>query len=152
MTDENANEEEPKLIIDEDWKTQVQREKEELKAKKGSGDQSDSSGEEAAQSASPDEHSESAESDNRPLPPASMTFLVTSLATQAMASLGLMPGEDGKPMPKNLNHAKHYIDLVGLLEEKTAGNLDEDESKFLSETLHQMRMLYVSESNSTASS
>ena len=60
-----------------------------------------------------------------------MSFLVTSLATQAMAALGQIPGDDGKPLPMNLDYAKHFIDLLGVLEEKTKGNLDEAEASFL---------------------
>ena len=130
--------EEPKIIIDEDYKTQVEREKAELREKSETEDDSDSVAqtEEAASGQGDD-------ADVPPPPPASMSFLVTSLATQAMAALGQIPGEDGNPMPMNLDYAKHFIDLLGVLEEKTKGNLDEAESKFLEDTLHQMRMMFV---------
>ncbi|MFK7736033.1 MAG: DUF1844 domain-containing protein [Pirellulaceae bacterium] len=134
MSDEN---EEPKLIIDEDYKVQVEREKAELRAKQEA---------EAAAGASElksDEETSSEAQPDVPPPPASLTFLVTSLATQAMAAMGQIPGEDGKPLPVNLDYAKHFIDLIGVLEEKTSGNLEDDESKFLQETLHQMRMMFV---------
>ncbi|MFN3193559.1 MAG: DUF1844 domain-containing protein [Aureliella sp.] len=130
--------EEPKIIIDEDYKTQVEREKAQLREKAESETESDSS--EPVAEASDDA---SGDTDVPPPPPASMSFLVTSLATQAMAALGQIPGDDGKPLPMNLDYAKHFIDLLGVLEEKTKGNLDEAESKFLEETLHQMRMMFV---------
>ncbi|MEM8735052.1 MAG: DUF1844 domain-containing protein [Planctomycetota bacterium] len=135
MSDES---EEPKIIIDEDYKTQVEREKAELREKSESAGDADSSdlNEDTPTASSED-------SDVPPPPPASMSFLVTSLATQAMAALGQIPGEDGNPMPMNLDYAKHFIDLLGVLEEKTKGNLDESESKFLEDTLHQMRMMFV---------
>jgi hypothetical protein len=135
MSDEQ---EEPKLIIDEDYKTQVEREKEQLRAQQEAEARTESSDSKVDEEASSDTHSEA------PPPPASLTFLVTSLATQAMAAMGQIPGEDGKPLPMNLDYAKHFIDLIGVLEEKTTGNLDDAESKFLQETLHQMRMMFVS--------
>ena len=66
-----------------------------------------------------------------------------------MAALGQMPGEDGQPMPVNLEYARHFIDLMGVLEEKTTGNLEDEEKSFLQETLHQMRMLFVAVSQQT---
>lgn len=135
-----SEEQEPKIIIDEDWKSQVEREREELKAQEAA--------EEAAEKGESEPSSETAPQpddagDMPPLPEASFPFLVTSLASQAVMSLGQMPGPDGQPVPVNLNHAKHFIDTIGVLEEKTKGNLDEEEGKFLQETLHQIRMMYV---------
>ncbi|HBE68600.1 MAG TPA: DUF1844 domain-containing protein [Planctomycetaceae bacterium] len=123
--------EEPKIIIDEDWKSKVEREKAEA---------------EAASQEQPAEQADA--SDEGPLPEASLTLLVTTLLTQAMASMGQIPAEEGAEPKVNLPYAKHFIDLVGVIEEKTQGNLTEDESKFVSESLHQMRMLYVNVANS----
>ncbi|GAB5403241.1 MAG: DUF1844 domain-containing protein [Aureliella sp.] len=130
MSDES---EEPKIIVDEDWKSKVEREKAEALAK-----------EEADKSA----ESTSSDSDSEvpPPPPASLSMLVTTLLTQAMAAMGQIPGEEGAAPEVNFPYAKHFIDLVGVIEEKTKGNLTEEESKFISESLHQMRMLYVSAS------
>lgn len=136
MSDEK---EEPKLIIDEDYKTQVEREKEQLRAQQEAEDATESSDAVASEASSAE-----AQPDVPPPPPPSLTFLVTSLATQAMAAMGQIPGEDGEPLPVNMDYAKHFIDLIGVLEEKTSGNLDDTESKFLQETLHQMRMMFVS--------
>lgn len=137
----NEHEEEPKLIIDEDWKTQVQREKEELKAKQSQGGAADESPQpaEAVGGEAPPEGPEGMEQ----LPPASFPLLLTSLATQALAALGQMPDENGQPLPVDLVFAKHFIDLIGMLEEKTKGNLNDEEASYLQETLHQLRMLFV---------
>lgn len=128
-----SEEEEPKLIIDEDWKSQVEREREELKKEEAneSSDSAATDGEEAAEGELP------------PPPPATFSFLVTTLASQAMAALGQIPGDDGQPLPVNLDYARHFIDLISTLEEKTKGNLDEEESSFVEQTLHQMRMMFV---------
>ena len=77
-------------------------------------------------------------------PPASFEVLISMLFTQAMATLGQMPNPaTGKP-EVNKPFAKHYIDTLEMLGEKTKGNLNEDESKMLSEALHALRMAYVS--------
>ena len=133
MSDESQ--EDPKLIIDEDWKSQVQREKEELQQPTEETDSEPNSTESSG--------TDSAEATEQPLPPASLEILVTSLATQAAAAMGQMPPEDGEELPVNLNFARHFIDLIGVIEEKTKGNLTEDESKFVQEMLHQLRMMYV---------
>ena len=77
-------------------------------------------------------------------PPASFEVLISMLFTQAMATLGQMPNPaTGKP-EINKPLAKHYIDTLEMLGEKTQGNLNDDESKMLSEALHALRMAYVS--------
>ena len=143
---QDSDSEEPKLIIDEDWKTQVQREKEELKRKQAESSEAESAASQAA-SPSADEATvnEAAATEELPPPPeASIPFLVMSLATQALAALGQIPDEDGSRPPVNLAYARHFIDLIGVLEEKTRGNLSQEEDQMLQETLHQMRMLFVS--------
>ncbi len=160
-------EQEPKLIIDEDWKTQVQREKEELKQRLEA-EASPASSLESANSPthSPDaentvagdsvvgsstpsgstsQKSKSAAQTKSPsLPPASFSLLVTTLATQAMAAMGLMPASEDEPAPPvNLDFSKHFIDMLSVLEDKTKGNLVEAEQTFLQDTLHQLRMAFV---------
>jgi Domain of unknown function (DUF1844) len=97
------------------------------------------------QSSAEDKIGESA-TESRELPPASLIILISSLASQAMASMGLMPGEDGQPLPVNLKFARHFIDLIAVLEDKTRNNLTSDETSFLNGTLHHLRMQFV-ESN-----
>ncbi len=128
---------EPKIIVDEDWKSKVEREKAEALEK----EESKQPTEEAAEEATGEQASEVP-----PPPPASLSMLVTTLLTQAMAAMGQIPGEDGAAPEVNFPYAKHFIDLVGVIEEKTKGNLTDEESKFIGESLHQMRMLYVSAS------
>jgi len=148
----NQPAEEPKLIIDEDWKTQVQREKEELKQKlEAEAARADApSGQEpiAAERPAKDNASPRLEAP----PPASFTLLVTTLASQAMAAMGLMPSEaDGEAPDVRLDFAKHFIDMLTVLEEKTAGNLIDAEKAYLKEALHQLRMAFVAVSKQAAS-
>ena len=76
--------------------------------------------------------------------PASFISLIMSLASNAAASLGMMPhpvtGETGV----DLKTAKHWIDVLGMLEKKTAGNLDPQEDQMLEGLLADLRMQYVS--------
>lgn len=133
MNEENTDPaEEPKIIVDDDWKSQVEREKEELKQQEESGDSPDSDPQ-------PEGHA---------LPPASFTVLLSTLATQAMAGLGLFPDPvSGKPTV-NLPLAKHFIDIIAMLEEKTKGNLEAEEASQTSDSLHQLRMAYLATANS----
>jgi len=70
--------------------------------------------------------------------------LVNSLAVQAMFFLGRLPDQDDKKPELNLDMAKHNIDLLQILQDKTKDNLTEDETKALNMTLHELRMQYVS--------
>ena len=76
--------------------------------------------------------------------PASFISLIMSLASNAAASLGMMPhpvtGETGV----DLKTAKHWIDVLGMLEKKTTGNLDPQEEQMLEGLLADLRMQYVS--------
>ncbi|MDR2455151.1 MAG: DUF1844 domain-containing protein [Deltaproteobacteria bacterium] len=88
----------------------------------------------------------SAESQSPPLTlgdlPASMTTLIIGLATEAMAQLGEPP--DGVPAEApDLRSAKHTIDLLGILQAKTRGNLDRSEEALLEALLYDLRMKYV---------
>src|SRR5437899_2404000 len=80
--------------------------------------------------------------------PASFLSLIMSLASNAAASLGMMPhpvtGESGV----DLATAKHWIDVLGMLEKKTKGNLDQQEAQVLESLLADLRMQYVSFSSS----
>lgn len=135
------NSEEPKIIIDEDWKDQVQREKETLKQNKSTA-ANDSA--EVAETTTELDQTEPEKADDQPPPPASFEFLVSGMATQAFAAMGLIPGDDGKPFPVRLDFARHYIDLLAVIENKTEGNLSDAEKNFLQSTLHQLRMMFVS--------
>ncbi len=126
----------PKIIVDEDWKSQVQAEKE--TAQKGDAQASSTADK-------PKPESAAGGSSPRRLPPASFATLVTSLATQAVAAMGQMPGPDGKPLSADQNLARHLIDTLEILGEKTKGNLDADEAKLLSNIQHELRMLFIAQ-------
>src|SRR5690349_1717405 len=77
------------------------------------------------------------------LPPASFSFLVFSLRAQTEMQLGLMQfGEDEKVEP-DLELARHSIDLLAVLAEKTKGNLSMEEQRLLENSLTELRFRYV---------
>jgi hypothetical protein len=79
----------------------------------------------------------------RSLPPADFATLVLSLGSSAVANLGESPsGDDNKPS-RNLPMAKHAIDLLSVLEEKTKGNLSSEEEQILESLLFDLRLRYV---------
>jgi hypothetical protein len=71
------------------------------------------------------------------------TDIVKSFFMQALASLGMLEGEGIQPGPPNLDLARQYIDLLGVLEQKTRGNLSREEESLLREYLAQVRMVFV---------
>jgi len=71
------------------------------------------------------------------------TFLL-SLAASAMVQLGLAPGPEGeKRESPDLAMARHTIDTIEMLVEKTRGNLDTDEERLLQSVLYEVRMSFV---------
>ena len=70
--------------------------------------------------------------------------LLNSLAVQTLFFLGKLAEQKDKQSEINLDMAKHNIDLLQVLEDKTKGNLTDDENKALTMTLHELRMQYVS--------
>src|SRR5260221_2309417 len=78
-----------------------------------------------------------------PLPPASFAFIVLSLRAQAEMQLGLMHfSEEEKPQP-DLPLARHTIDLMAVLLEKTRGNLSIEEQRLLENSLTELRFRFV---------
>ncbi len=124
-----AKDEDPKLIIDNDWKRQAQEEKKRLAEKEKA----------EAQEKQP---SRPEVTGRGQLPSASFEALISTFATQTLLALGLMEHPSMGRMI-NLDLAKFNIDLLGIIEEKTKGNLSQEEKEVLDQTLHQLRMAFV---------
>lgn len=122
-----------KIIIDEDWKTQVaaERAKEEQEA--------------AAQKSKDEQATSDPNAPTGPvnLPAPSFEMLLTTLATEAMMSLGQMPIPGQQQPEVNLPQAQYVIDLISVLKDKTVGNLSNEEKTTLDDLLHQLRMMYL---------
>jgi hypothetical protein len=83
-----------------------------------------------------------------PLPPADFSFLVSSLMFQAQVELGLLHiGEESERPEPNFPRAKHSIDLLGVLEQKTKGNLSIEEQRLLENGLTELRFRFVQASD-----
>lgn len=78
-------------------------------------------------------------------PPATFDFLVHTLFTQALMALGRIPNPITKQTMKNVATARHFIDTLAMLEDKTQGNLSTDEQRLLEEIQHQLRTMCIEE-------
>ena len=125
MTEEKNNNKK-KIIVDEDWKQQAKKEKEVLAAK-----------EEAEK--------KEARQDNRrqPLPEGDFAALISMLFTQTLFSLGFINVKGQEKREPDLALAKYNIDMLETLEQKTKGNLSDDEQQALTTALNELRMAYV---------
>ncbi len=77
------------------------------------------------------------------LPSVTFSLFVSSLASSAMVHLGLTADPESGTQQADLALARHVIDALGVLEEKTAGNLDEEEGKLLASLLAELRTRFV---------
>lgn len=78
-----------------------------------------------------------------PFPEANLLTLIFSLYTHTQICLGLLPDPVSQKPQKDLPQAKYNIDLLGVLKEKTAGNLTQEEEQTLENILYELRMGYV---------
>lgn len=74
-----------------------------------------------------------------------LVFFLTSLGMQAYVALGLVANPVTNKTEKNLDQAKYIIDTLAMLEEKTNGNRDKDETEILQHLLHELRLAFVHE-------
>jgi hypothetical protein len=79
-----------------------------------------------------------------PLPPATFEFLVLSLKTQTEVHLGMLHfGEEKEPPEPNFTIARHTIDMLAMLQEKTRGNLTMEEQRMVENALTELRFRFV---------
>tara|TARA_R100000657_G_C4654464_1_gene98529 strand:+ start:50 stop:562 length:513 start_codon:yes stop_codon:yes gene_type:complete len=129
MMDSNRTEtgmsdsETPKIIVDDDWKSSAKAEKEKLAAAEK---------EKAEQGAGPGGL------------PEQLGFreLISLFATQALMYLGAIPDQSGRSMV-SLEVAKLNIDLLAVVQEKTKGNLSDEEQEMIDGTVNELRMQFV---------
>ena len=116
------NDDKPKIIVDDDWKNQAQAEKEKL---------------------SEEAHAKAEEAELPPMPPANFETLVSGLAMQSLMVMGAIPDPRSGHRYVDMDVAKHHIDSLMMLIEKTEGNLSEEESTMIEETIKQLQMQFV---------
>ena len=121
---------EKKIIADEDWKEEAQHDKEKLAQQ------------EAAEKKKEEEREKEQKKEPAKLPPGDFAALISMLTSQALFAMGLLEVEGPKKEP-DLEMARYNIDMLATLQEKTKGNLTEQEAAVLENTLSQVRMAFV---------
>ncbi len=113
--------------VDETWKKEVEKEKGETKREQQK------------------DVSQGARASQAGFPPVQASFatLLTELAMQASLFMGEIPDPETNEPIEDLNRAKYLIDELGVLEQKTKGNLTPDEDRALKNILYELRMKYV---------
>jgi len=150
-------EEQPSLHIDTDWKKQAQEEKRRLaedEQKRAAEREAKSSAAATipgtAPSVGPAARGRAGARGERTMPEASFATLVNSLLTQIFLYLGELTPRGAEPQI-NLDMARFNVDLLGVLEEKTKGNLTPDEQKLLDNALYESRTRFVNVASQYAS-
>ena len=90
-------------------------------------------------------HAYQKEGEGARLPKIDFSTFVISLNSSALVQLGVLADPTTGEKSTNLSLAKQTIDVLGLLEEKTKGNLNSDEANMLKSILYDLRILYVKE-------
>ncbi|REJ94932.1 MAG: DUF1844 domain-containing protein [Planctomycetota bacterium] len=136
VADENSS---PEIKSDTEWKDRVKAEAAALDA-------------ETSESEKPasETRSSAVDIDEERLPPATFETMVQMFSTQAMVALGAIaePGSDEPVRRPSL--ARHFIDMLSVLEEKTKGNLAESEEQLLTSSVHYLRMAFLEQSKQAA--
>lgn len=138
---EEKPEQSPKIHVDDDWKAQARAEKERLAAEQAakSAQPAGAAGPAAATAGRP--RAEAPEQGGLPEP----TFAnhVAAMASQALLALGAVPDPQTGRRYLDLELAKYYIDTLRMLEQKSTGNLSEDEKAQMDNALYQLRSAYI---------
>ncbi len=121
----------PKIVVDDDWKERVRAEREATR-QAWQTEPSSTAGDSAAAGSASSAHL-----------PNDFALLVSMLATQALMALGKMPDPAEGHVVVRPDQAKQAIGMLTMLEQKTQGNLNAEESQMLDHLLHELRMLYV---------
>ena len=87
-----------------------------------------------------------------PLPPPTFEFLIFSLKMQAEMRMGMLPigAPDDMEQEPDLPTARHTIDMLAMLAEKTRGNLSMEEQRLIENSLTELRFRYVQVTEATA--
>ena len=117
MSESEGAKETVEKVVDDDWKRRAQEEKEAL--------------------------GRDAEAGETAPPPADLLTLVSGLAAQAFIHLGEAKSPITGEKKTDLRQARYTIDLIGMLAEKTKGNVTEEEEAFFEQVLHELRLRFV---------
>ena len=130
----------PQKKVDESWKERAEQEKQR-------GDQPAAQGAPGPVVQDPSARLPKAEpapaGGGQEIPEARFDLFVSGLAMDALIALGDVPHPVTKKQAANLIHARYLVDVLGILEEKTRGNLSVDEERLMKDALYQLRMRYM---------
>lgn len=115
----------PGMNVDNDFKEQARKEKDQLAGKM--------------------ENAASADDETPEIPKPSFELIIQQMAVPALMAMGIIESPDGQ-RNRDLDVAKLYIDTLGILEQKTKGNLTADEKQMLDMALYEVRMQFVNAS------
>ena len=110
----------PRIQVDDDWKQEAAREKEKLA-----------------------EETKDVGAGGGSLPDPVFAEVVNMIVMQTLYAMGAVAMPDGQKVPADLSLAKHQIDLLAVLAEKTKGNLTEEEQRLMDSALYELRMRFV---------
>ena len=133
-----AENDSPKIQIDTDWKAEAQKEKQRLteQSTKADAPQKGASGGEKTSGGG-------ASGSGGRMPEANFQTLLSTMVTQALFAMGAIPDPHTGQRMAHMELARHHIDMLSVLEEKTKGNLSKEESDTLTTTLYELRSQYV---------
>jgi len=142
-------EKEEKGFIVRDKRHVFQQEEKESPAKKGKPMPGEAAAEEKPREERAEAREEKKDEQEREIPLPEVTFsnFVFSLSTQALIQLGEIQDPESRKTLRNLSLAKQTIDLIGILKEKTKGNLTKEEEALVDNALYDLRMRYVKASS-----
>lgn len=134
------SDEAPKIIVDDDWKSQAQAEKQKMadEAKAKQAAEAD-----AGAPGTGGQTSQSGDGGGRRMPEASFETLVSTMTTQALFAMGEIPDPQTGQRMAHLDLARHHIDMLAVIVEKTEGNLSKEESDMIATTVYELRNRYV---------
>ncbi|MFH1459271.1 MAG: DUF1844 domain-containing protein [Candidatus Omnitrophota bacterium] len=122
--------------VDESWKEKIQKEKE-----------SNVNGLKQDDQTPPTQSKpETMDENNDHMPEVSFNVFITSLGMQALMFLGEIENPMTNKKEVDIHQAKYLIDTLGMLEEKTEGNLDEQEKQVITQLLYELRLKFVEKS------
>ena len=126
-----------------DERTEDAEDKDREKVKEGSTEPA--ADKHATESPEPKSDAKKDEKQDFTLPEINFPTFIFSLNSSALVHLGIIEDPATGQSSKNLPMAKQTIDILGMIEEKTQGNLTNDEASMLKHILYELRMLYVKE-------
>jgi hypothetical protein len=139
-----AEKEEEKGFVVKDRRRFTEESEAEEKKEKPQPEAASAAGEQ--KSARPEEASGKEEQARGPFPEVTLATFIFSLSSSALVHLGEIPEPQTNRTEVDLPIAKQIIDTLGMLQDKTKGNLDQDEERLLKSVLYDLRMRYIQKS------